>query len=69
MCAFFQDDASSMLHGPALCVEAAGGLALVPGSSCHPDLLPGKWRMEVSAGLCQNNWQRCTVSIGMLCFP
>lgn len=40
MCAFFQDAASIVLHCPAVCVEAAGGLALVPGSPGHPDLLP-----------------------------
>lgn len=66
-CAFFQDDASSVLHSPAVRVEAAGGLALVPGSPGHPDLLPGQRRMEVPADLCQNSWQRLTVSMGMLC--
>lgn len=58
-----QDDASGMLHSPAVCVEAAGGSAMVPGSSSHPDLLPRKWRMELSGYCCQNNWQRSTVSI------
>lgn len=67
MCVFFQDDASSVLHGPAVRVEAAGGLALVPGSPGLPDLLPGKRRMELPADFCQNNWQRLTVSMGMLC--
>lgn len=67
MCAFFQDDASSVLHSPAVCAEAAGGLALVPGSPGHPDLLPGKRRMELPADFCQNSWQRLTVSVEMLC--
>lgn len=67
MCAFFQDDASSVLHSPAVCVEAAGGLTLVPGSPSHLNLLPGKWRMELPADFCQNSWQRLTVSTGMLC--
>lgn len=40
-CAFFQDDASSVLHGPALRAEAAAGPALVPGPPGHPHLLPG----------------------------
>lgn len=62
----FQDDSSSVLHGPAVCVEAAGGLALVPGSPGHPDLLPGKRRMELSEDICQNNWQRLTVSVRLL---
>lgn len=62
VCAFFQDDASSMLYSPAVCVEAAGGPALVPSASCHPDPLPGKRRMELPACFCQNNWQRLTVS-------
>ena len=66
MCAFFQDDASSVLHSPAVRVEAVGGLALVPGSSSYPDLLPGKWRMELPADFCQNSWQRLTVSKKML---
>lgn len=55
MCVSPQDDASGMLHSPAVCVEAAGGPALVPGSSSHPDLLPWKWRMELSGYCCQNN--------------
>lgn len=67
MCAFFQDDASSVLHGPAVCVEAPGGLALVPGSPGHPDLLPGKRRMEFPADFCQNSRQRLAVSVGILC--
>lgn len=67
VCAFFQDDASSVLHGPAVRAEAAGGLALVPGSPRHPDLLPGKRRMELLADLCPNSWQRLTVSTGMFC--
>lgn len=67
MLAFFQDDASSVLHGPAVCVEAAGGPAMVPGTPGHLDLLPGKWRMELPADLCQDNWQRLTVSMGKLC--
>lgn len=66
MLALFQDDASSVLHGPAVCVEAAGGLALVPGTPGHLDLLPRKWRMELPADFCQNNWQRFTVSIWTL---
>lgn len=67
VCAFFQDDASSVLHCPAVCVTAAGGLALVPSCPGHLNFLPGKWRMEVLADFCQNNRQRLTVSIQMLC--
>lgn len=66
VCAFFQDDASSVLHSPAVRVEAAGGLALVPGYPGHPDLLPGKWRMELPADFRQDSWQRFTVSMEIL---
>lgn len=68
VCEFFQDDASSVLHSPAVRVEAAGGLAVVPGSPGHPDLLPGQRRMELPADFCQNSWQRLTVSTGMLVY-
>ena len=62
VCAFFQDDASSVLHSPAVCAEAAGGFALVPGSPGHPDLLPGQRGMEIPADFCQDSWQGPTVS-------
>lgn len=60
---FWQDDASSVLHGAALCPETAGGLALVPGSSSHQHILPWKRGMEVHRGFCQNHWQGLTVSM------
>lgn len=63
VCEFFQDDASGVLHSDAVCVEAAGGSALVPGSPIHPDLLPGKWWMEISEDLREDNWQGFTVSV------
>lgn len=66
-CAFFQDDASSVFHGPAVCVEAAGGPAVVPGSAGHPHLLPGNRRMELPEDFRQDSWQRLAVSTGILC--
>lgn len=57
-----------MLHGPAVCAEAAGGPALVSGAPSYPDLLPGKRRMEIPADLRQNSRQRLTVSLKMCCF-
>lgn len=68
LCAFFQDDATGLLHGHAACVEVAAGPALVPSSSSHSDLLPGKWRMELSGHFCQNTWQRFTVSMETIIF-
>lgn len=67
MCAFFQDDASGVLHGPAVRAEAAGGPAVVPGSPGNPDLLPGKRRMEFPEDLRQNSRQGLTVSTGTWC--
>lgn len=58
-----QDDASGVLHGPALCAPAAGGPALVPGPPGHPHLLPGQRGMEVPADLDQNHRQRLTVRV------
>lgn len=63
---FFQDDASFVLHSPAVCAEAAGGPAVVPGSPGHPDLLPRKWRMELPGDCCQNHWQGLTVSLAII---
>lgn len=63
----FQDAASSVLHSPAVCDEAAGGLALEPGSPSGPDLLPGKWRMGIPEDFRQNCQKRLTVSTGMFC--
>lgn len=60
---FLQDDASGVLHGPALCAPAAGGPALVPGPPGHPHLLPGQRGMEVPADLGQNHRQRLTVRV------
>lgn len=67
MSAFFQDDASGVLHGPAVRAEVAGGPALVPGSPGHPDLLPGKRRMDIPEDLRQNSRQGLTVSTGTWC--
>lgn len=68
--AFFQDDhgATGLLHSHAVCVEAAAGPALVPSSSSHSDLLPGKWKMELCGHYCQNTWQRFTVSMETIVF-
>lgn len=55
-----------MLYSPAVRVEAAGGPAVVPGSSGHPDLLPRKWRMELPGDFCQNDWQGLTVSLEII---
>lgn len=64
VCSLFpQDDASGVLHGPALCAPAAGGPALVPGPPGHPHLLPGQRGMEVPADLGQNHRQRLTVRV------
>lgn len=62
MCCAPADDAFGVLHRPPLCPEAASGSALVPGSASHPDLLPGERGMEIPPHLCQDDWQRFTVS-------
>lgn len=64
VCSLFpQDDASGVLHSPALCAPAAGGPALVPGPPGHPHLLPGQRGMEVPADPGQNHRQRLTVRV------